>query len=156
MPRRIVHHVPRFNTGAQISSELQQYLETILWAETDESNESGGEPLDRNYTIEDFSQESLERANRQLTAFLTEADSATQVQEDAAEEAGVEEDWDFTEDDLAHDFWLTRNGHGTGFWDRPERYGDRLSEVFSKMAERAGEAYVYVGDDGQLHLEGGR
>ena len=22
-----------------------------------------------------------------------------------------------------HDFWFTRNRHGTGFWDRPELYG---------------------------------
>lgn len=23
-----------------------------------------------------------------------------------------------------HDFWFTRNGHGTGFWDRPDVWGD--------------------------------
>src|SRR3990172_722524 len=27
---------------------------------------------------------------------------------------------------LGHDLWLTRNGHGTGFWDRPEIYGEDL------------------------------
>ena len=41
-----------------------------------------------------------------------------------------------------HDFWLTRNGHGTGFWDRPEVYGDTYAEMFSKIAETFGEAYA--------------
>ena len=38
----------------------------------------------------------------------------------------------------AHDFFLTRNGHGVGFWDRPEMYGgqenvDRLTAICQKM-----------------------
>lgn len=41
--------------------------------------------------------------------------------------------------DLAgHDFWLTRNGHGTGFWDRPEMYGC-YAERFTKVSENFGE-----------------
>ena len=40
-----------------------------------------------------------------------------------------------------HDFWLTRNGHGAGFWDRPEIYGDHYAETFTKIAETYGEAY---------------
>ena len=41
--------------------------------------------------------------------------------------------------DLAgHDFWLTRNGHGTGFWDRTEIYGD-YAERFTKVSENFGE-----------------
>ena len=40
-----------------------------------------------------------------------------------------------------HDFWLTRNGHGCGFWDRndclPEEAGDRLTAA----AEKCGEYY---------------
>lgn len=38
----------------------------------------------------------------------------------------------------AHDFYLTRNGHGAGFWDKPEHYNgqttaDKLSEISRKM-----------------------
>ena len=39
------------------------------------------------------------------------------------------------------DFWFTRNGHGVGFWDRPEIYGDHYAETFTKIAETYGEAY---------------
>ena len=34
-----------------------------------------------------------------------------------------------------YDFWLTRNGHGTGFWDRPEIYGDTYSQMFTEISE---------------------
>jgi|11BtaG_2_1085332.scaffolds.fasta_scaffold00312_30 hypothetical protein len=41
-----------------------------------------------------------------------------------------------------HDFWLTRNGHGAGFWDKPEVYGETYAEKFTKIAESFGEAYA--------------
>lgn len=41
-------------------------------------------------------------------------------------------------DQAGHDFWLTRNGHGTGFWDRPEIYGKYSSELLTKKSESFG------------------
>ena len=41
-----------------------------------------------------------------------------------------------------HDFWLTRNGHGTGFWDSPEIYGEHNAKRFTKVSESFGEAYA--------------
>lgn len=48
-----------------------------------------------------------------------------------------------------HDFWLTRNGHGAGFWDGdwPDAVGDRLT----KASEAFGSCDLYVGDDGRLY-----
>lgn len=47
-----------------------------------------------------------------------------------------------------HDFWLSRNRHGTGFWDRDlGAVGDRLHEA----AKACGEAHLYLGDDGNVH-----
>ena len=40
---------------------------------------------------------------------------------------------------VGHDLWLTRNGHGTGFWDRPEIYGSSKAKVFSALATAMGE-----------------
>ena len=46
-----------------------------------------------------------------------------------------------------NDFWLTRNGHGAGFWDRGlGDLGDRLTEA----AEIYGDVDLYVGDDGKV------
>lgn len=38
---------------------------------------------------------------------------------------------------IGHDLWLTRNGHGTGFWDRVDVYGDN-ARVLSLMAKMLG------------------
>ena len=52
-----------------------------------------------------------------------------------------------------HDFWLTRNGHGTGFWDRTDDvYGPGNGEVLTQLAEKAGEAETYEGGDGRLYV----
>ena len=47
------------------------------------------------------------------------------------------------------DFWLTRNRHGAGFWDRGlGALGDNLS----KMAKLYGSQYIYQGDDGLIYF----
>lgn len=40
---------------------------------------------------------------------------------------------------VGHDLWLTRNGHGVGFWDRPEVYGEQLAELFTRISHAMGE-----------------
>jgi hypothetical protein len=49
-----------------------------------------------------------------------------------------------------HDFWLTRNGHGAGFWDGdwPEPYATQLDET----AKGFGSVNAYLGDDGKVYL----
>lgn len=44
-----------------------------------------------------------------------------------------------TEEQLGHDLWLTRNHHGTGFWDRPELYGSERAALFTRLAHAMGE-----------------
>ena len=48
-----------------------------------------------------------------------------------------------------HDFWLTRNGHGAGFWDGDvkEPYG----EMLTKIANSYGPFELYTGDDGTVY-----
>jgi hypothetical protein len=43
-----------------------------------------------------------------------------------------------------HDFWLTRNGHGAGFWDG-EWYKE-VGERLTKASKAFGEVNIYVGD----------
>lgn len=50
---------------------------------------------------------------------------------------------------IGHDLWFTRNGHGTGFWDRElGETGEKLSQIAINM----GEKNVYWGDDGKIHI----
>lgn len=46
-----------------------------------------------------------------------------------------------TEAQAGHDFWLTRNGHGAGFWDKAEIY-DRAVLLTTKAAV-FGEAQAF-------------
>ena len=48
-----------------------------------------------------------------------------------------------------YDFWLTRNGHGCGFWDRGYgEVGEKLTEKSNKFAE----CHMYLGDDGKAYI----
>jgi len=49
-----------------------------------------------------------------------------------------------------HDFWLTRNRHGAGFWDRG--YGD-LGKDLTDKAHTYGESNLYVADDGKVEVQ---
>lgn len=51
-----------------------------------------------------------------------------------------------------HDFWLTRNGHGAGFWDRDELTDDDLGERLTEIAKRFPESDLYEGDNGMMYL----
>lgn len=51
-----------------------------------------------------------------------------------------------------HDFWLTRAGHGVGYWDRAELYADRLGDRLTDASRQAGEQWPYIGDDGLIYL----
>jgi len=111
------------------------YLECALWSSTDESNEQGGEPLDDNYGLDDISLEALQSA----------IDDCRSFQESNADDLAESE---LSDEQAGHDFWLTRNGHGAGFWDRGlGEVGDRLS----KASKPYGSVDLYVGDDGQIH-----
>ena len=48
-----------------------------------------------------------------------------------------------------HDFWLTRNHHGAGFWDGdwPAPY----DQLLTNGAKSYGEFQTYLGDDGLIY-----
>jgi hypothetical protein len=49
--------------------------------------------------------------------------------------------------DAGHDFALTRNNHGAGFWD-----GDWVNgEVLTKISHTFGECGLYLGDDDKIY-----
>lgn len=55
----------------------------------------------------------------------------------------------YTFEAAGHDFWLTRAGHGVGFWDRG------LGEVGRELTNAAhsfGDQWLYVGDDDLVYI----
>jgi hypothetical protein len=119
---------------ADITNFLADYMECALWSSTDNSDDSGGEPLDRNYTTDDFAPGEEQKARTDCENFMQQAEAAgLQLNEKAG-----------------HDFWLTRNHHGDGFWDGDydKATGERLTEI----AQTFGETSIEVGDDGKLYF----
>lgn len=101
-------------------------------------------PLDKYYGVADIAEETLARMVADCDAFqvahgeLLTDDNLTHGpgEYNATERAG-------------HDFWLTRNGHGCGFWD-----GDWIEPAASTLdaaSKAAGEVNLYVGDDGRIY-----
>jgi hypothetical protein len=123
------------------------YLVCALWSSNDESDPSGGRPLDENYNIEDFSVEAVTKATNDCAAFR---DQMISLDDREAYDAAMDRpgEWSGAEH-MGHDFWLTRNGHGAGFWDRG--LGE-LGERLSQLARTFGECDAYVGDDGRIYL----
>ena len=112
-----------------------QYLETALWSSTDNSDESGGDPLDANYSIEDFTTYSIKKAISDCAAFQEKNSDLWHEDEKSDSSAG-------------HDFWLTRNGHGAGFWDGDYPInGDRLTDECKQYGELHIDVY-----NGYLHF----
>ena len=102
-------------------------LVCALWSSTDED----GEPLEGG-TLD---------IHATATASLA-ADLADFLAANAADLA------DLDPMQVGHDFWLTRNHHGAGFWDRGlGEAGDRLTAACHPY----GEVWLYVGDDGWIY-----
>ncbi len=114
---------------------LGSYYEAALWSSVDDNDE----PMDSNYSISDISPESQEKAQKDSLAFLNQnMDTLDSISDNySIEQAG-------------HDFWLTRVGHGAGFWDRGlGEAGDTLTA----SSKEFGNVDIVVGDDGQLYFE---
>jgi len=127
----------------QLDDFTLAYLECILWTENDESTPAGGEPLDRNYTFDDFAPEAVERAAADCRRF----------QKENAPDLARYDHPQWTAAELGgHDLWLTRNGHGCGFWDRHDCLPEAAGEHLTKAAKKMGECYVTVGDDENIYL----
>lgn len=110
---------------------VASYLEAAIWSSTDQS----GNPLDRNYDVKDFTPEAIKEAINDCNDFIASAEELLRQHGD--------------QDQNGHDFWLTRNGHGAGFWDRG--YG-KDGEELTALAQTMGERHIIVGGDGKLRF----
>jgi hypothetical protein len=112
---------------------LRGYLECALWSSVDFDT---GKPFDDSHKISDFAPEAIDVARQDCEAFREQCASLLDA-------TGA------TDERNGHDFWLTRNRHGAGFWDRG--YGV-TGRILTERAYVYGESNVYLGDDGKLYL----
>lgn len=124
----------------------QAYIECALWSSTDSAcscdageeagdghtsdcgRNTGGEPLDTNYSVEDIDPKCLASMVKDCADF---------------QEAQAELLEGMDPEQAGHDFWLTRNRHGAGFWDRG--LGE-LGDALTKASELYGSMDLYTYD----------
>jgi hypothetical protein len=105
------------------------YIECSLWSSIDDNED----PLDKNYSIEDISKETLDQIIADCQKFQNENKELLQ---------------NLDPSQCGHDFWLTRNHHGAGFWDRGlGNIGDQLTE----SAHKYGEVDLHIGNDNKIY-----
>ena len=121
-----------------MTTAFDQYVETALWSSSD--NENGDSFLDENYSLADVAAETRMHLLYIWKLFC--------MNNRALINAALEHNGNDI-DQIAHDLWLTQNGHGAGFWDRdyPEDIGKKLTEA----AEKMGQIDLYVGDNGKIY-----
>lgn len=126
--------------------DLDSYIECALWSSThfEDENDACGTPMDS--LDNELAPETRELMQSELSDFI-----------DYCERDATENDWlelweelEMSDGQFAHDFWLTRNHHGAGFWDRGlGSVGDKLT----KCAHSFGSVDLYVGDDGLIYQQ---
>ena len=163
----------------EIDYFAEQYIATALWTDTDSINSSDEEEKEEDdddddiegdewksqppkekevkpvkkseYTISDIAPETIVRMAEDCKDFYYKYS-------ELYHSAG------WSDDIAAHDFWLTRNGHGAGFWSReqneldPNLYlgmtedqFDIIKDQLTKAAHSYGEVSLYLGDDGLIY-----
>lgn len=118
---------------------LEGYIACALWSSTDNSDpETGGDPMDDNYGRDDIHPDTLAKMRADCEDFISVAGHLLDGSD--ASQAG-------------HDFWLTRNHHGAGFWDRSAKQypNDPDGKHLTNLAHSMGFRDLYVGDDGMIH-----
>lgn len=128
------------------------YAGTALALSNDESDESGGEPLDANYGIEDIAAVALESMIQDCATFYARNEELIHC-EDAPLSSEFEGPLSWREAGIAgYFFWADRCGHGVGFWDGryPEDVGAKLSEQCGHGTDFS-NVDLYLGDDGKIY-----
>ena len=131
-PAEAMSYFERAAGKVTLDTFTRQYLETALWSSTDDT----GEALDTAKNARNFAPEALARAEADCAKF--QAEHAADIASDPGQ--------------AGHDFWLTRNGHGAGFWDGdwPEPASARLTAA----SQAFGAVDLCLGDDGKVYMDG--
>lgn len=123
-------------TRVTLERATAAYIECAIWASTDDN----GEPLEAD--ADDLAPETLESLTEDVHNFLSVCWGDTWGAFSIPLEGIAPEQ-------IGHDLWLTRNGHGAGFWDRG--LGD-VGERLTEQANAMGSADLYRGDDGLIYV----
>lgn len=121
---------PILNLQRDVDAFTRAYIEAAFWTEANPDNE---EMDGKDWT--DLADETLAQMVADCARF--QADQKLNLDGYPNSNAG-------------HDFWLTRNHHGCGYWEND--FGSETQcEALTNAAHDFGEVSLYVGDDGKIY-----
>ncbi len=127
----------KFESGGipsdRVDEVLKHYVATALWS-TQNIDHEEEHNLDEDFEYEDIDQRTLDGMRADVERFLSN-------NADDIEASGLEDS------QIGHSLWLSRNGHGAGFFDFSSEEADRLQEAASEL----GGTDLYPGNDGKIH-----
>jgi hypothetical protein len=115
---------------------LESYIETALWSSNDTYN---GQDVSLDNCEFALSDNAANKMNEDITKFF----------ELISENEELDSHDEVLNGNVAHDFWLTRNRHGAGFWD-----GDYLEtgDTLTQLACSFGECNLYISDNNTIEV----
>jgi len=122
---------PKSAFSACFRDFFMAYLECAEWTNLEEPPH-GAKPITGGRS---FSAEATKKAHDDCEKFI--ADNCKLLVGLESEQCG-------------HDFWLTRNRHGAGFWDRG--YG-QLGKDLTRAAQKFPEQHTWINDNNEFELE---
>ena len=123
----------------EIDDFTRGYITCALWSSIGDD----GEPLDKDHSQDDLAAATLEKMLADCRKFQADnGELLAQVDYPKNDSTNMAH--------AGHDFWLTRNGHGSGFWDGdlPEDLGNALTAASKKFWQFD----LYLGDDGLIYV----
>lgn len=139
-------------TKAQIETITKHYLLAMLWTMPgDDDCENPGDDI----ALCDLPQETIQQAINDVNSFVAACGELfDKTMECYKNGYGQCLDACSAEAAFGHDFALTRNGHGCGFWDRDSEGLPRvLGEALTRVCEGFPERNLYMGDDGMVYFD---
>lgn len=150
-------------TDAELEDLTTSALQTLLWTSSEamDENDEFLYMWDQKFSAQDATDEARARIKSDLTKFVTaNVEDLTLYINHPAILEHVAKYGGEPLGQIAHDWILSRGGHGTGFWDRgTATIGERLHDACKHQ-----ELYVFAGEDaveplntewaGKFHVEG--
>lgn len=115
---------------------VNDYLEAAIFADSPEDYNS-------RFSVKQFDKASRKSAEQDIKKFIQKGKKVLEFALANSDLPG-NDFWGH----VAHDFWLTRQGHGAGFWDDPQYYGgQKTADKLSDIATSFGEKYLDYDED---------
>ena len=137
---------------ADLDAFTQAYIEAMFW-----TSEAPGVSTEEWQATEDHDEGSIpgdvgfgDIAPQALASIM--ADCAAFQALPSWQAAMADEACEGDESQGGHDFWLTRNRHGAGFWDRGNGVWPDKGKALTDDAHAFGEVDCYLGGDGKVYV----